>query len=179
MKNKYVLTGGPGSGKSSIILSLEALGCYVVREAAEDVIRLRQAHGIAEPWKEIDFQDKILALQLRREKEAEKIGKPITFLDRGTLDGLAYYQIQGREPSRAMKDERHRLYRERGYNKVFLIENLGSCATNKVRREDLDQALELERLQEENYREAGYDVIRIAPSNVWKRTEEIFLHTMR
>ena len=49
MIRKFVLTGGPGSGKSSIILELERRGEYVVREAAEDVIRLEQAKGIKNP----------------------------------------------------------------------------------------------------------------------------------
>src|SRR3989338_538036 len=89
MTKTYILTGGPGTGKSSLILALEQRGEYTIREAAEDHIKLRQANGIKEPWTEPDFQDLILDLQLRREeripKETEK-----AFIDRGLPDGLAY-----------------------------------------------------------------------------------------
>lgn len=166
---KYILTGGPGSGKSSIILELEAQGEIVVREAAEDFIRLQQARGIAQPWLLEDFQDRILELQLQREKEIERTGRAGVFIDRGTLDGLAYYQILGKEPSEKMKLELRKHRTEKPYAKIFLIENLGACQTNQVRREDLAEALELERLQELNYRKhAGYgrDVIRIEPDSV-------------
>ena len=44
-QKKYVLSGGPGSGKSSILLGLEQLGEYIVREAAEDYIKYKQAQG--------------------------------------------------------------------------------------------------------------------------------------
>ena len=67
MTQKYVLTGGPGSGKSSIILALEMQEEYVIREAAEDYIRLRQAQGQPQPWTEADFQDRILDIQMQRE----------------------------------------------------------------------------------------------------------------
>ena len=59
------------------------------------------------------------------------------------------------------------------YEKIFLIENLGNCQTNGVRREDLAEALELERLQEQNYRDLGYEVVRIAPASVDERAREI------
>lgn len=49
MVKKYVITGGPGTGKSSIILALEKKGEHIVHEAAEDFIKLQQARGIKEP----------------------------------------------------------------------------------------------------------------------------------
>ena len=45
---KYILTGGPGSGKSSILLGLEQQGETIIREAAEDYIKHQQAQGILE-----------------------------------------------------------------------------------------------------------------------------------
>ena len=63
MTRKYILTGGPGSGKSSILLELRSRGNTIVREAAEDVIRLEQARGNTKPWELPEFQRKILELQ--------------------------------------------------------------------------------------------------------------------
>lgn len=164
---KIVLTGGPGSGKSSIILALEMMGEYVVREAAEDYIRMKQAMGIKEPWTEEDFQMGILELQLSREekipKEAERV-----WLDRGTIDGLAYAK-EGTETYAAINLEANKSR----YDKVFIIEPLESCETNGIRRENLEGAKELGRKLEECYRKLGYEIIRIPTGTVEERVNKI------
>lgn len=170
---RYVLTGGPSSGKSSLLLGIEKLyGAAIIHEAAEDVIKLAQAFGDPEPWLKEDFQDRILYLQLRREMLAKFSGVDQVFVDRGIIDGLAYFQIAGREPSRALQKAMYDLAKE-PYDKIFLVENLGNCMTNKVRREDLEEALRLEKLQEQNYLDQGYEVIRIAAGPLDYRIQEI------
>ena len=49
---KYILTGGPGTGKSTLILALEQEGYATVPEAAEAYIKYRQAMGKPDPWTE-------------------------------------------------------------------------------------------------------------------------------
>lgn len=170
MVKKYVLTGGPGTGKSSIILHLEMKGEHVVRESAEDYIKLRQAQGYKEPWTEKDFQDKILELQLQREKRVPKnIGR--VFIDRGILDGLAYYQIAGKEPSDKMTESLKEF--ENRYDKVFLIENLGACEKNEIRREDLEESVKIAEKQLENYTDYGYKVKKVPSLTVKERVEMI------
>ncbi|MEV4495482.1 AAA family ATPase [Micromonospora arborensis] len=46
---RYVLTGAPGAGKTTLIEALSRRGHLVVREAATDIIATRQAEGCAEP----------------------------------------------------------------------------------------------------------------------------------
>ena len=81
MTQKYILTGAPGSGKSSIILELERRGEYVVREAAEDVIKLAQAKGVEKPWINPGFQKEILRFQIQREQRIHPDAKR-AFIDR-------------------------------------------------------------------------------------------------
>lgn len=171
---KYVLTGGPGTGKSSIILALEQRGEYVIREAAEDYIRLRQAQGQPEPWNESDFQDKILKLQKQREAKIPA-GTKRAFIDRGLADGLAYYQIEGRKPSKQMIKAIRKIKQEKPYEKVFLIKNLETYEKTDVRREDKEEALKLEKLQEQNYKLLGYGGIKIPAGYLKKRVEKIML----
>jgi len=60
---RYILTGAPSAGKTAVLRRLKLEGFGVVEEAATDVIRLRQAEGTAEPWKEPGFVEDIARLQ--------------------------------------------------------------------------------------------------------------------
>ena len=64
---RYILTGAPGAGKTSILQILAARGYPVVAEAATDVIAAEQARGVAEPWQDPVFIDKIIQLQRIRQ----------------------------------------------------------------------------------------------------------------
>lgn len=171
---KYVLTGAPSSGKSSILLALEKeLNYLTVREAAEDIIKLYQAKGIKEPWKLEGFQDELLKLQIQREKIVENNKEyNEVFIDRGILDGLAYYQFDKKEPSNLMKKAVDQL-KEKPYTKIFLIERLGTYEKTEVRKESQQEAILLEKLQEQNYKSQGYEVIRIKPASLDERVKQI------
>lgn len=165
MTRKYILTGAPGSGKSSIILALEMLGEHTIREAAEDVIKYFQAQGIQKPWELPNFQNDMLNLQIQREQRIKE-GIERVFIDRGIPDGLAY-TFPGTEISRRIQQETRR------YDKVFLIENLGRTETNAIRRENHEEALRIELKIEEVYTTLGYKIIRVPSSNLMQRTRAI------
>lgn len=171
MIKKIALTGAPGSGKSSIIRVLKYN--YLERtidEAAEDIIKTLRKQGIERPWEMKDFQDRILNLQLQREQQIEKLEGRV-FIDRGILDGLAYYQLQGKNPSRAMEQA---IEKTRGrYEKIFLIEIGKSCESNGIRREDIETARRLEELQYKNYTKTGYKVERIPYIEIEERARRI------
>ncbi|MBS3072170.1 AAA family ATPase [Candidatus Pacearchaeota archaeon] len=165
MTKKYILTGAPGSGKSSVLLELEKRGEHVIREAAEDVIKLAQAKGIEEPWINPDFQKEILELQLKREERIPPDASRV-FIDRGILDGLAYV------------DKENELYWEilkqaPRYKQVFLIERLGETERTRVRREDDITAFELECKVREAYLLQKYKVHKIPADSVEERADLI------
>jgi len=92
----YVLTGAPGSGKTAILRQLEQDGFIVVEEAATDVIALAHADGEAEPWASPGFADRIVALQLRRERlAAASHGCAPVFFDRSPVCTLALCRFLG------------------------------------------------------------------------------------
>ncbi len=175
MARKYVLTGGPGSGKSSIILALEYRGEAVMREVAGDFINLQQAMGIPEPWKDPKFQDRIRNWQVTREMDADKIAKNgRVFLDRGVLDGLAYCQMDG--TSTAMRCADRIIKQTKPYGLIFVVENHGCCETTGTIRESRAEAMELETLQERNYWEAGYEPVRVPAGPLEERVGIILEH---
>ncbi|MGH1553294.1 AAA family ATPase [Streptomyces sp. L7] len=64
---RYILTGAPGAGKTTILRRLKADGFDVVDEAATAVIAREQAEGDAEPWTRQAFVEKVVGLQRRRQ----------------------------------------------------------------------------------------------------------------
>src|SRR5579863_3443353 len=81
---RYILTGTPGCGKTSILRSLEPAGYTVIEEAATDIIALQQADGVAEPHTRASFIDDIVNLQkLRQMRIADVSG--IQFYDRSPI----------------------------------------------------------------------------------------------
>jgi len=60
---RFIITGAPGAGKTTIIRQLELDGFSVVEEAATDVIAAVHAQGVVEPWRHPSFIDAITNLQ--------------------------------------------------------------------------------------------------------------------
>jgi predicted ATPase len=170
---RYILTGTPGCGKTSIIRSLEVAGYVVVEEAATDIIALRQAQGIAEPWTYPSFIDDITNLQKLRQMRIADMAD-VQFYDRSPLCTYALSVWLGFPISITLADEIERITKERIYQKqVFFIENLGFCEPSAARKISFEDSLEFEKVHEETYRSFGYECIRIAPKELSLRVEQI------
>jgi len=170
---RYILTGTPGCGKTSIIRSLEVAGYLVVEEAATDIIALRQAQGIAEPWTHHSFIDDITNLQkLRQMRIADMAG--IQFYDRSPICTYALSVWLSFPISRTLADEMERIAKAQIYQKqVFFIENLGFCEPTAARKIGFEDSLRFEKVHEETYRSFGYQCIRIAPLELAARVDQI------
>lgn len=98
--NFFVLTGGPGVGKTTLIRHLAALGERVVEESARAVIREQlAAGGDATPWRN---NDAFVAETARRDTAAFDALADETariFFDRGIMDS---YGANGAIPSAAI-----------------------------------------------------------------------------
>ena len=140
-KRKIVITGGPCSGKTSLIRKLAKLGYTVVREAAADII----SEGIYHPQKEpLAFQRKVVATQVDREKRAESKTNDLIFCDRGIYDGLAYLRFYGISES-----ELH-LPEEWGYLMAFHLSQL-RYEKDRIRSEKPEEALVISQLLRQIY----------------------------
>ena len=59
---RFILTGAPGAGKTSVLRALAAAGYPVIEEAATDVMAARLALAQADPSADPLFIDRIAAL---------------------------------------------------------------------------------------------------------------------
>lgn len=92
----YVVTGGPGSGKSSLIEALHQRGYDRSIEAGRAIIRNQMAiGGRALPWVDpLLFADLMLSWEMRSYSIAQPIRRPV-FFDRGVPDVLGYLHMSG------------------------------------------------------------------------------------
>jgi predicted ATPase len=170
---RYVLTGTPGCGKTSIIRSLEVAGYLVVEEAATDIIELRQAQSITEPWTHPSFIDDITNLQMHRQMRVTDMAG-VQFYDRSPLCTYALSTFLGFPISIILANEIERIREERIYQQqVFFIENLGFCEPTAARKITFEDSLRFEKVHEETYRSFGYECMRVAPQDLAARVEQI------
>jgi len=90
----YIVTGGPGSGKSSIVEALHQQGYARSIEAGRGVIQGQMAiGGRALPWSDrLLFAELMLSWEIRSHQVAEQHDGPV-FFDRGIPDVLGYLRL--------------------------------------------------------------------------------------
>lgn len=171
---RYILTGTPGSGKTSILHELKSQGYRVVEEAATDVIALERMRGNLEAWRHPDFIDAIVRLQKQRQLEASMKPDEFQWYDRSPICTLALSGHLGYPPSAYLLEEIERIERERIYQRqVFFSENLGFTQPSEARKITFEESLVFEQIHEETYISLGYNLIKIAPEALSQRVHRI------
>lgn len=168
---RYVLTGTPGAGKTSILRSLDELGYGVVEEAATAVIAQAQALGEDKPWTRASFIDEIVTLQRQRQLEATS---PVQVFDRSPICTYALTTYSGWPVSPALAAELERITSEGVYERqVLFVRNMGFCEPTAARRISFQESLAFERIHEESYRAFGYELIDIPADDLAHRVATV------
>lgn len=164
--NWYVVTGGPCSGKTTIIDVLKEKGYKVVYEAARWYIdeEIKKGKTLDEIRKnEYKFQKKILEIKIDVEKTLPK--EELIFIERGIPDSTAYYN----QLCNISKDDfLEKALKKCHYKKVFLFEML-DYKKDYARTESSEEATKLEEALEKSYLDLGFEVIRIPKMSIQKR----------
>ncbi|MCU0652943.1 MAG: ATP-binding protein [Candidatus Pacebacteria bacterium] len=157
--NWYAVSGGPSSGKTTLINELGKLGYRTVPEAVRPLIEAEIAKGrrLEEIQHTDELQRKVLAAQLAKEKAAPT--GEVVFFDRGIPDTYIYSKVDNLDLSIYSGIE----LRGR-YKKVFFCELL-PLVKDLARVEDEVRAKMLSEALLNGYREFGYDVMVLAATS--------------
>ena len=175
--NRYILADAPGSGKTSVLRVLQAWGYVVVDEAATDVIAHEQSQGHGEPWNDLTFVDKIIAVQRQRQEEPAGRGVGIQVYDRSPICTLALAHYLDHPITATLIGEIDRIISERIYDRrVFFIRPIGFVEPTAARTITFEDSLKFERVHEDAYLTHGFEIVDIPPGAVAERASRVAVH---
>ncbi|STY78868.1 ATPase [Legionella wadsworthii] len=173
LANRFIFTGTPGSGKTSVILALKRLGYVVIPESATDVIAEEQAKGAMRPWEQTDFVDKIVLTQKLRQLNAQGA---LQFYDRSPFCAYAlgrysaHWHNRDFTPSSILLAEVDRCLKAGIYQcKVFFFKNLGFIEPTSARKISYEDALIFEQIHIDVYKEFGFEIVLVPNKTIEER----------
>ncbi|MEV5574785.1 AAA family ATPase [Spirillospora sp. NPDC052269] len=170
-----VVTGGPGSGKSTLIDALQREGFARSHEAGRGVIQDQVAiGGRALPWDDVDlFAELMLGWELRSYRDMSARTEPV-FFDRGIPDIVGYLRLEGRPvPAHVHKAAEAFRYHPR----VFIAPPWPEIYEQDAERKQ--SHAEAERTYESmvaTYTKYGYDLLELPRAPVEARVRFVTAH---
>lgn len=171
MKNNlYVITGGPGAGKTTLIDELNRLNFITIPEEARKIIKEQiNIQGDALPWKDkalyakLMFDESIKTYHNILDKNPQ--GK--IFFDRGVIDTFCYLRMENIPISKEMTA----LINKVSYNrKVFILPPWKEIFKNDgERKQNWEEAVLTFESMKETYAYYGYNLIEIPIGTIESR----------
>ncbi|WP_372792065.1 AAA family ATPase [Lutibacter sp.] len=172
MQQKIVITGGPGTGKSTIIEELIKRKFTCMKEISREVTLNARKNGTEQLFltKPLLFSELLLEGRVNQYIEAETKNENLIFFDRGIPDVHAYMNyISIDYPATYLT--KSNLYR---YNYIFLMPPWEEIyISDNERYENFEQALAIHNHLERTYKDLNYKIIEVPTGTIEARTNFI------
>lgn len=160
MERFHVVTGGPGSGKTTLIEALAEAGYARTLEAGRAIIQDQLAiDGPALPWRDPPaFAELMLSFEMRSYRIAESATGPV-FFDRGVTDVIGYLTLVGRPvPAHVARAAAHFRYNRR----VFVAPPWPAIFTQDAERKQTpEEAVQTYEALVQAYADQGYELVSL------------------
>jgi predicted ATPase len=171
----HIVTGGPGSGKSSIIEGLRQRGFRSAPEAGRAIIQDQVAiEGRALPWADrLLFAELMLSWDIRSYHLAEEQAAPV-FFDRGIPDVLGYLRLSNIQApehinkAAVMFPYGRTVFIAPPWKEIF--------RQDRERKQDFDEAVRTYEALASVYESLGYELVAVPHRSVDDRVEFILDH---
>lgn len=163
--NRYIITGGPGSGKSSLIDALSTKEHQCFEEISRVIIREQhQIGGDKVPWKNL-AEFAAICYERMSNQLSECNSSTYCFFDRGLPDIIAYIRRGG------LNVPPEYFEKCKDYNKcIFLAPPWKEIFINDAERpESFEDALEISSFLRNTYQELGFTVIELPKVSIQER----------
>lgn len=164
----FVLTGGPGSGKTTLIDALGRAGFATTMEAGRAIIRDQLAIGgpTTHQSDPAVFAELMLAFDIQSYRTALEETGPV-FFDRGLTELAGYHRMMGMPTPVHFRTAAEKFRYNR---KVFVAPPWPEIfANDSERKQSLDEAVRTHDAVVRIYAEFGYDIVPLPKASVAER----------
>ncbi len=169
---KVVITGGPGTGKSSIINELKKRGHTCFEEISRQIILNARQEGIDQLFitNPLLFSELLLKGRIDQFTESNNSQTEFVFLDRGIPDIIAYMNYIGDTyPENFVVS-----CKENVYDHVFILEPWQEIyKKDNERYESFEQAVNIHHKLLDTYHKFDYDMFNVPFANIEERANHI------
>ena len=167
--NWNVITGGPCTGKTTVINLLGERGYKTTIEHARHYIDTQKINGrTVEEIRENKKQFQLGVLDMQIEQEAELNPANVVFLDRALPDAMAYYQFLGLDYDDRLVEQCNKYC----YSKVFILDRL-PLINDYARLEDEQEQIRIHELIIKVYESYPCPIVHVPVLDPQERIEFI------
>lgn len=169
---RIVITGGPGTGKSSIINTLMERGLTCLEEISREVTLEAKKQGIDQLFltDPLRFSEALLNGRLEQYHHARNLKSDLVFYDRGIPDIVAYMDFAQMQYPGLFVDACN----DHPYDAVFILKPWKAIyRTDNERYENFEEAKVIHKHLVNTYQSYNYQLIDVPFDTVEKRTDYI------